>query len=165
MCSVHAPMWPPTSKKRRSSTPIFRNCASRRRSKSNFALSGMLGFRAHPGQIVLNECKRDKQQIPVVPHRASRITPSPISRFTVHCAHFALCSAQSLFHTFPMANETLLQLDMPGIRKLKSGKVREIFDLGDRLLFVASDRISAFDVIMPIGIPLMCVVLTQIFYY
>src|SRR2546423_1415897 len=45
--------------------------------------------------------------------------------------------------------ETLLELDLPGIPKLKSGKVREIFDLGDRLLFVATDRISAFDVIMP----------------
>ena len=41
-----------------------------------------------------------------------------------------------------MANEPLLQLDLPGVRKLKSGKVREIFDLGDRLLFVATDRIS-----------------------
>ncbi|MEI8043591.1 MAG: phosphoribosylaminoimidazolesuccinocarboxamide synthase, partial [Verrucomicrobiota bacterium] len=41
-----------------------------------------------------------------------------------------------------MANDTLLQLELPGIRKLKSGKVREIFDLGDRLLFVATDRIS-----------------------
>ena len=64
-----------------------------------------------------------------------------------------------------MANETLLQLDMPGIRKLKSGKVREIFDLGDRLLFVASDRISAFDVIMPNGIPRKGEVLTQISYF
>src|ERR1043166_10206747 len=48
-----------------------------------------------------------------------------------------------------MPNETVLQLDLPGIKKIKSGKVREIFDLGDRLLLVASDRISAFDVIMP----------------
>jgi phosphoribosylaminoimidazole-succinocarboxamide synthase len=62
-------------------------------------------------------------------------------------------------------DQTLLQLDMPGIRKLKSGKVREIFDLGDRLLFVASDRISAFDVIMPNGIPRKGEVLTQISYF
>jgi phosphoribosylaminoimidazole-succinocarboxamide synthase len=87
--------------------------------------------------------------------------------FHISCVfkHFALCSALFLFHTFPMANETLLQLDMPGIRKLKSGKVREIFDLGDRLLFVASDRISAFDVIMPNGIPRKGEVLTQISYF
>jgi phosphoribosylaminoimidazole-succinocarboxamide synthase len=61
--------------------------------------------------------------------------------------------------------EPLLQLDLPGIRKLKSGKVREVFDLGDRLLFVATDRISAFDCIMPNGIPRKGEVLTQISYF
>jgi len=62
-------------------------------------------------------------------------------------------------------NEPLLQLDLPGVRKLKSGKVREVFDLGDRLLFVATDRISAFDCIMPNGIPRKGEVLTQISYF
>ena len=47
----------------------------------------------------------------------------------------------------------ITQLDIPGVKKLRSGKVREIFDLGDVLLFVATDRISAFDVIMPNPIP------------
>lgn len=64
-----------------------------------------------------------------------------------------------------MTNEPLLKLELPGIKKLKSGKVREIFDLGDRLLFVASDRISAFDVVMPNGIPRKGEVLTQISYF
>src|SRR6202142_1931741 len=64
-----------------------------------------------------------------------------------------------------MMSEPLLKLDLPGVRKLKSGKVREIFDLGDRLLFVASDRISAFDVIMPNGIARKGEVLTQISYF
>jgi phosphoribosylaminoimidazole-succinocarboxamide synthase len=64
-----------------------------------------------------------------------------------------------------MPNETVLQLEIPGIKKLKSGKVREIFDLGDRFLFVASDRISAFDVIMPNGIPRKGEVLTQVSYF
>lgn len=64
-----------------------------------------------------------------------------------------------------MLNEPLLQLELPGIRKLKSGKVREVFDLGDRLLFVATDRISAFDCIMPNGIPRKGEVLTQISYF
>src|SRR5271163_4291711 len=50
--------------------------------------------------------------------------------------------------------------DLPGIPKLRSGKVREIFDLGDRLLFVATDRISAFDCIMPDPIPGKGAVLT-----
>jgi phosphoribosylaminoimidazole-succinocarboxamide synthase len=62
-------------------------------------------------------------------------------------------------------NETVLQLDLLGVKKLKSGKVREVFDLGDRLLFVATDRISAFDVIMPNGIPRKGDVLTQISYF
>ena len=64
-----------------------------------------------------------------------------------------------------MANEPTLQLDLPGIRKLRSGKVRDIFDLGDALLLVASDRISAFDVIMPNGIPRKGEVLTQISHF
>lgn len=51
-----------------------------------------------------------------------------------------------------MAN-TITQIDIPDVKKLKSGKVREVFDLGDNLLFVATDRISAFDVILPNPIP------------
>src|SRR5439155_12594505 len=48
---------------------------------------------------------------------------------------------------------TITQLDLHGVQKLKSGKVREVFDLGDALLFVATDRLSAFDVILPNPIP------------
>ncbi len=62
-------------------------------------------------------------------------------------------------------NQTVLQLELPGIKKIKSGKVREVFDLGNSFLFVASDRISAFDVIMPNGIPRKGEVLTQISYF
>jgi phosphoribosylaminoimidazole-succinocarboxamide synthase len=54
---------------------------------------------------------------------------------------------------------------LPGIKKIKSGKVREVFDLGQRLLFVATDRISAFDCVMPNGIPRKGEVLTQISYF
>jgi len=61
-----------------------------------------------------------------------------------------------------MRDAVLLQLDLPGIRKLKSGKVREIFDLGEHLLLVATDRISAFDYILPTGIPDKGRVLTQL---
>jgi phosphoribosylaminoimidazole-succinocarboxamide synthase len=46
--------------------------------------------------------------------------------------------------------------------KIASGKVREIFDLGDALLLVATDRLSAFDVILPDGIPGKGIMLTQI---
>jgi phosphoribosylaminoimidazole-succinocarboxamide synthase len=64
-----------------------------------------------------------------------------------------------------MLSETLLELELPGIPKLKSGKVREIFDLGDQLLLVATDRISAFDCIMPNGIPRKGEVLTRISHF
>jgi phosphoribosylaminoimidazole-succinocarboxamide synthase len=53
-------------------------------------------------------------------------------------------------------------IDLPGIKKLRSGKVREVFDLGDILLFVVSDRLSAFDVILPDPIPFKGAVLNQI---
>ncbi len=62
-------------------------------------------------------------------------------------------------------DQPLLTLDLPGIKKLKSGKVREVFDLGSSLLFVATDRISAFDCIMPNGIPRKGEVLTQISHF
>lgn len=45
--------------------------------------------------------------------------------------------------------------------RIASGKVREIFDLGDALLLTASDRLSAFDVILPDGIPGKGIILTQ----
>lgn len=64
-----------------------------------------------------------------------------------------------------MAQDAILNLELPGIKKLRSGKVRDIFDLGDRLLFVASDRISAFDVVLPNGIPRKGEVLTQTSYF
>jgi phosphoribosylaminoimidazole-succinocarboxamide synthase len=62
-------------------------------------------------------------------------------------------------------NEPILQFDLPGLKKVRSGKVREVYDLGDRFLLVASDRISAFDVIMPNGIPRKGEVLTQISHF
>ncbi|HZL79885.1 MAG TPA: phosphoribosylaminoimidazolesuccinocarboxamide synthase, partial [Candidatus Limnocylindrales bacterium] len=64
-----------------------------------------------------------------------------------------------------MTNAPILQFDLPGIKKVRSGKVREVFDLGDAFLLVASDRISAFDVIMPNGIPRKGEVLTQISHF
>ncbi len=47
----------------------------------------------------------------------------------------------------------VLESHIPEIPLLKRGKVRDVYDLGDRLLFVATDRISAFDVIMPTPVP------------
>lgn len=59
----------------------------------------------------------------------------------------------------------LLHCDLPGIKKLRSGKVREVFDLGEQLLVVATDRISAFDCILPTAIPRKGEVLTQMSVY
>src|SRR5438874_12769266 len=53
-------------------------------------------------------------------------------------------------------------IDLPGVQKLRSGKVREVFDLGDTILFGATDRISAFDVILPDPIPKKGAVLNQL---
>ena len=49
-------------------------------------------------------------------------------------------------------NHALLACEIPGL-PVKSGKVRDVFDLGDSLLMVVTDRISAFDVILPSGVP------------
>ncbi|MBM3822658.1 MAG: phosphoribosylaminoimidazolesuccinocarboxamide synthase [Verrucomicrobia bacterium] len=64
-----------------------------------------------------------------------------------------------------MCDEPLLELTLPGLKKLRGGKVREIFELGDHLLFVATDRISAFDCILPTGIPRKGEVLSQISHF
>jgi phosphoribosylaminoimidazole-succinocarboxamide synthase len=58
--------------------------------------------------------------------------------------------------------QRLSQIDLPGIKKLRSGKVREVFDLGENLLIVATDRLSAFDVVLPDAIPCKGAVLNQI---
>ena len=50
----------------------------------------------------------------------------------------------------------------PGLKQVAAGKVRDIYDLGDRLLIVTTDRISAFDVLLPNGIPYKGAVLTQL---
>jgi phosphoribosylaminoimidazole-succinocarboxamide synthase len=56
----------------------------------------------------------------------------------------------------------VMETDFPGLNLVKRGKVRDIYDLGETLLMVMSDRISAFDVIMPNPVPGKGRVLTQI---
>ncbi len=55
-----------------------------------------------------------------------------------------------------------LQTNLSGIPLIKRGKVRDLYDLGDHLLVVATDRISAFDVVLPCGIPDKGKVLSQL---
>ena len=59
-------------------------------------------------------------------------------------------------------NRALLSSSIPGLPEPVRGKVRDVYDLGDTLLFVATDRLSAFDVIMPNGVPDKGRVLTQL---
>jgi len=59
----------------------------------------------------------------------------------------------------------ILKTDMPDIKFIRSGKVRDIYELDDCLLMIASDRISAFDVVLPNGIPGKGKLLTQISLY
>jgi phosphoribosylaminoimidazole-succinocarboxamide synthase len=58
--------------------------------------------------------------------------------------------------------QVVFETDLQGFVSSKKGKVRDIYDLGDSLLMIASDRISAFDVIMPNPIPDKGKILTQI---
>ena len=56
----------------------------------------------------------------------------------------------------------ITQTNLPGLKLINRGKVRDIYDFGESLLIVATDRISAFDVVMNEGIPYKGKVLTQI---
>jgi phosphoribosylaminoimidazole-succinocarboxamide synthase len=58
--------------------------------------------------------------------------------------------------------QPVLETDFKKLNLIKRGKVRDIYDLGDKLLMVATDRISAFDVVMPDSIPEKGKILTQI---
>jgi phosphoribosylaminoimidazole-succinocarboxamide synthase len=61
-----------------------------------------------------------------------------------------------------MAESVYLKSDLPGLKHITSGKVRDMYDLGDALLIVTSDRISAFDVVMANGIPFKGKVLNRL---
>ena len=61
-----------------------------------------------------------------------------------------------------MTQPALYQTDLKGLKLLNRGKVRDIYDLGEHLLIVATDRISAFDVIMPNAIPGKGEILTKL---
>lgn len=57
---------------------------------------------------------------------------------------------------------TVFETNLAGLGEKRQGKVRDMYDLGDCLLLIASDRISAFDVVLPEGIPGKGYVLTQL---
>ena len=51
---------------------------------------------------------------------------------------------------------TLMETTLPGVKLVGRGKVRDIFEVGENLLIVATDRLSAFDVVLPDPIPDGC---------
>ena len=62
-------------------------------------------------------------------------------------------------------SQVILQTDIPGLPKFITGKVRDVYDLGTELLIVATDRLSAFDVVLPTGIPDKGRVLTALSHF
>ena len=62
----------------------------------------------------------------------------------------------------PKQQTVLLETHLPGVKLFSRGKVRDVYELGDRLLIVATDRLSAFDVVLPTPIPDKGRVLTQL---
>ncbi|MEM9158603.1 MAG: phosphoribosylaminoimidazolesuccinocarboxamide synthase [Verrucomicrobiota bacterium] len=75
-----------------------------------------------------------------------------------------MISGEALGNALPRtpSRDLIDAIDAP---KIASGKVREIYDLGDSLLLVASDRISAFDVVLPGGIAGRGIILTQLSHF
>ena len=61
-----------------------------------------------------------------------------------------------------MGNSVIIETELPGINFVRRGKVRDIYEYGDILLLIATDRISAFDVVLPTPIPMKGAVLTQL---
>lgn len=64
-----------------------------------------------------------------------------------------------------MTTPLVLETNLEGLKPPRRGKVRDVYDLGDKLLIVATDRISAFDVVLPNAVPEKGRVLTQISKY
>jgi phosphoribosylaminoimidazole-succinocarboxamide synthase len=58
-------------------------------------------------------------------------------------------------------DQIILETSLPGIERFSQGKVRDVYTVGERLLIIATDRISAFDCVLPTGIPDKGRVLTQ----
>src|SRR3989338_9656805 len=59
-------------------------------------------------------------------------------------------------------NALLIKSDLPGLKLFRRGKVRDVYEAGDKLLLVATDRLSAFDHVLPTPIPEKGALLTRI---
>ena len=92
---------------------------------------------------------------------ALRHGASPIFREGGYYERPLVSARRGKLYSAFMANTVVRETSLPGL-PVRRGKVRDIYDLGDRLLLVSSDRISAFDWVLPTGIPDKGRVLTQI---
>jgi phosphoribosylaminoimidazole-succinocarboxamide synthase len=64
-----------------------------------------------------------------------------------------------------MTEKIICETNLEGVKFLRRGKVRDIYEINEHLLIVATDRVSAFDVVLPNGIPNKGIILTQIFLF
>ncbi len=64
-----------------------------------------------------------------------------------------------------MRSDIVLKTELPGLKMLRRGKVRDVYEVQDNLLIIATDRVSAFDVVLPTGIPNKGRTLTQVSLY
>lgn len=62
----------------------------------------------------------------------------------------------------PQTNDALVETDLADLGPCRRGKVRDVYDIGEHLLIVTTDRISAFDVVLPVGVPNKGKILTQL---
>jgi phosphoribosylaminoimidazole-succinocarboxamide synthase len=82
--------------------------------------------------------------------------------FASRCARIRCTLSGELLLLSSAAMSVVRETNFAGVSPAARGKVRDIYDLGDKLLIVASDRLSAFDVVLPTGIPEKGRVLTQL---
>ncbi len=89
------------------------------------------------------------------------------STITTDCIVKGLSASRIISHPFRkslncfLIMSTLLETNFENLKLFRKGKVRDVYDLEDRLLIIATDRLSAFDVILPDGIPDKGKILTQ----
>jgi hypothetical protein len=87
-------------------------------------------------------------------------------KFKIIRVEYQYCSLENLSNNYDLARHmpasALYSTDFPTLQLWRRGKVRDVYDLGTTLLFVATDRISAYDVIMDQPIPGKGVILTSL---
>ena len=92
--------------------------------------------------------------------RGLRLPPSPVGRYDRGLTLYEYKARMTETET-----SILLESNLPGVELIARGKVRDVYQAGENILFIASDRISAFDVVLPNGIPRKGEVLTKLSIY